>query len=50
MPLATRVLRRLPWLGSPRRSTWSAAAIIGLYEETLTAAIALAVFLPVIPA
>jgi magnesium transporter len=48
MPLGTRVLRRLPWLGVTGVLNLVAAAIIGLYEDTLTAAIALAAFLPVI--
>jgi magnesium transporter len=48
MPWASRVLRRAPWLCVSLLLSLVAASVIGLYQETLAAAIALAVFLPVI--
>lgn len=44
----SRVLRRAPWLAVSLLLSLLAASVIGLYQETLSAAIALAVFLPVI--
>jgi magnesium transporter len=43
-----RVLRRFPWLAVSLLLSLAAASVIGWYEETLKAAIALTVFLPVI--
>jgi len=48
MPWASRVLRRAPWLCASLLLSLAAASVIGWYQETLAAAIALAVFLPVI--
>ena len=48
MPWASRVLRRAPWLCVSLLLSLVAASVIGWYQETLAAAIALAVFLPVI--
>jgi magnesium transporter len=48
MNWTSRVLRRFPWLAVSLVLSLAAASVIGLYEETLTAAIALTVFLPVI--
>jgi magnesium transporter len=48
MTWASRVMRRAPWLGVSLLLSLVAASVIGLYQETLAAAIALAVFLPVI--
>lgn len=48
MPSRTRILRRLPWLMITGLLNVAAAAVIGLFEDTLSAAIALAAFLPVI--
>jgi len=48
MTWASRVLRRAPWLAVSLLLSLVAASVIGWYQETLTAAIALAVFLPVI--
>ena len=48
MPWASRVLRRAPWLCVSLVLSLAAASVIGLYQDTLAAAIALAVFLPVI--
>lgn len=48
MNWTSRVLRRFPWLAVSLLLSLAAASVIGLYEETLTAAIALTVFLPVI--
>jgi magnesium transporter len=46
--LRTRILRRLAWLGPNIALNMLAASIIALYQDTLQAAIALAVFLPII--
>ena len=48
MPWISRVLRRAPWLFVSLLLSLLAASVIGLYQETLAAALALAVFLPVI--
>lgn len=44
----SRVKRRAPWLAASLVLSLLAASVIGWYQETLTTAIALAVFLPVI--
>ena len=48
MPLLLRARRRLGWLSINIVLNIIAASIIALYQETLTAVIALAVFLPII--
>lgn len=48
MNWTSRVLRRFPWLAVSLLLSLAAASVIGWYEETMTATIALAVFLPVI--
>lgn len=48
MSWTNRVLRRAPWLCVSLLLSLMAASVIGWYQETLSAAIALAVFLPVI--
>jgi magnesium transporter len=48
MPWISRVLRRGPWLFVSLLLSLLAASVIGWYQETLAAVIALAVFLPVI--
>ena len=48
MPWRLRLGRRLTWLGISLGLSLFSASIIGLYEDTLAAAIALAAFLPVI--
>lgn len=48
MSWPSRVLRRFPWLAASLLLSLAAASVIGWYEETLKAAIALTVFLPVI--
>ena len=48
MTYSTRVMRRVPWLAVSLLLSLIAASVIGWYQETLTTAIALAVFLPVI--
>lgn len=48
MPWRIRLGRRLTWLGISMALNLLAAAVIGLYQDTLSAVIALAVFLPVI--
>jgi magnesium transporter len=48
MPWRLRLGRRLTWLGISLGLSLLSASIIGLYEDTLAAAIALAAFLPVI--
>jgi len=48
MKWTSRVMRRFPWLAVSLLLSLAAASVIGWYEETLTAAIALTVFLPVI--
>jgi magnesium transporter len=48
MPLLLRSRRRLSWLSINIGLNVLAASVIALYEETLQAAIALAVFLPII--
>lgn len=48
MSWTSQVLRRFPWLAVSLLLSLAAASVIGWYEETLTAAIALTVFLPVI--
>ncbi len=48
MPLFLRAFRRLSWLGPNIVLNMIAASIIALYQDTLQAAIALAVFLPII--
>ncbi len=47
-PLSRRILRRLAWLGPNIALNILAASVIAFYQDTLQAAIALAVFLPVI--
>ncbi|GAB4336630.1 MAG: magnesium transporter [Desulfobulbaceae bacterium] len=48
MPLVTRSTRRLSWLSINIVLNIIAASVIALYEDTLAAAIALAVFLPMV--
>lgn len=48
MPWSIRVLRRAPWLCASLLLSLAAASVIGWYQETLAAALALTVFLPVI--
>ena len=48
MPLMLRSRRRLSWLSVNIVLNVMAASVIALYEETLTAVIALAVFLPIV--
>ncbi len=48
MPLAKRSLRRLAWLAPNIVLNIIAASVIAFYQDTLEAAIALAVFLPII--
>jgi magnesium transporter len=48
MPLATRSVRRLSWLSLNIVLNVISASVIALYQDTLSAAIALAVFLPII--
>lgn len=48
MPLAVRSRRRLSWLSVNIGLNIIAASVIALYEDTLSAVIALAVFLPIV--
>jgi magnesium transporter len=48
MHWTSRVMKRAPWLCVSLLLSLAAASVIGWYQETLAAAIALAVFLPVI--
>ena len=48
MPLRERALRRLSWLSINIVLNIFAASVIAFYQETLAAAVALAVFLPII--
>jgi len=48
MPLHTRSLRRLSWLSINIVLNVVAASVIAAYQDTLSAVIALAVFLPII--
>ncbi|MBW2495396.1 MAG: magnesium transporter [Deltaproteobacteria bacterium] len=48
LPLLTRSRRRLAWLSLNILLNIAAASVIALYQDTLQAAIALAVFLPII--
>jgi len=48
MPLARRSFRRLSWLSINIGLNILAASVIAFYQDTLTAVIALAVFLPII--
>jgi magnesium transporter len=48
MPLLLRSRRRLSWLSLNIGLNVAAASVIALYQETLEAAIALAVFLPIV--
>ena len=48
MPLGVRSVRRLAWLGPNIPLNLLGAAVIALYQDTLEAAIALAIFLPII--
>jgi magnesium transporter len=48
MPLSQRSVRRLSWLAPNIILNLLAASVIAMYQETLQAAIALAVFLPII--
>lgn len=48
MPLATRTSRRLAWLSITVVLNLLSASVVGLFSDTLSAVIALAVFLPVI--
>lgn len=48
MPLAVRSRRRLSWLSANIVLNMIAASVISAYEETLTAVIAIAVFLPMV--
>lgn len=48
MPFKARVSGRLAWLGVTLMLSFVAASVVGLFEDTLSQVIALAVFLPVI--
>lgn len=48
MPWQARVGRRLPWLAISICLNLLAASVVGLFQDTLSAVISLAVFLPVI--
>jgi magnesium transporter len=48
MPVPVRSLRRLSWLSINIVLNIIAASVIAIYEDTLTAVIALAVFLPIV--
>jgi len=48
MPMAARCGRRLAWLGPNIVLNLVAASVIAMYEDTLEAVIALAVFLPIV--
>ena len=48
MPVLTRTRRRLSWLSLNILLNIIAASVIAMYEDTLTAVIALAVFLPIV--
>ena len=48
MPLVTRSVRRLSWLSLNIVLNVISASVIAIYQDTLSAAIALAVFLPII--
>jgi magnesium transporter len=48
MPLAARVGGRLAWLAMTLLLSFVAASVVGLFQDTLSELIALAVFLPVI--
>ncbi|MEM1441857.1 MAG: magnesium transporter [Verrucomicrobiota bacterium] len=48
MPMISRCLRRLAWLGPNIILNLIAASVIAMYEDTLQAVIALAVFLPIV--
>ena len=48
MPVTTRARRRLSWLSVNIVLNIIAASVIALYEDTLSAVIALAVFLPIV--
>jgi magnesium transporter len=48
MPLAVRSRRRLSWLSVNIVLNIAAASVIAMYEETIAAVIALAVFLPIV--
>jgi magnesium transporter len=48
MPLAARVGGRLAWLAMTMLLSFVAASVVGLFQDTLSEVIALAVFLPVI--
>jgi magnesium transporter len=48
MPLPTRSVRRLSWLSLNIVLNVISASVIAIYQDTLSAAIALAVFLPII--
>ncbi|MEM7602670.1 MAG: CBS domain-containing protein, partial [Verrucomicrobiota bacterium] len=48
MPMYSRCLRRLAWLGPNIVLNLIAASVIAMYEDTLQAVIALAVFLPIV--
>ena len=48
MPVPVRSLRRLSWLSVNIGLNIIAASVIAIYEDTLTAVIALAVFLPIV--
>src|SRR5690606_37341210 len=47
-PWKTSMKRRLPWLSMNMCTAFLAAAVVGLFEETIAAWTALAVFLPVV--
>jgi magnesium transporter len=49
MPLATRSRRRLSWLGVNIVLNLAAASVIAAHQDTLQAAISLAVFMPILP-
>lgn len=48
MPMSKRSMRRLTWLGPNIVLNMIAASVIAMFQDTLQAAIALAVFLPII--
>ena len=48
MPLPRRLIQRLSWLSLNIMLNIMAASVIALYQETLSAAVVLAVFLPII--
>jgi magnesium transporter len=47
-PLATSVRRRLPWMVANLATAFVAAWVVGLFEESISKVVALAIFLPVV--